>query len=293
MSDILQTLSDSMAAAVESAGKSIVQVAARRRMPASGIVWSADGLILTAHHVVERDDRIKVGLPDGSTVQASLVGRDPTSDLAVLRAEASGLTPAAWAEAESVRVGHLVLAIGRPGHDLQATLGVISALNYQSDENKYFAQTDVVMYPGFSGGPLVSVTGQVIGLNSSGLMRGVSLTVQTPTIRHVVESLVKHGRMRRGYLGVGVQPAQLPAAAAESLGQDTGALVVSVERDSPAEEAGLYVGDTIVALGSHKIEGMEDLLGALATAAIGATVTVKIVRGGQIHDLSATVGERP
>lgn len=293
MSDILQTLSDSMAAAVESAGKSIVQVAARRRMPASGIVWSADGLILTAHHVVERDDRIKVGLPDGSTVQASLVGRDPTSDLAVLRAEASGLTPAAWAEAESVRVGHLVLAIGRPGHDLQATLGVISALNYQSDENKYFAQTDVVMYPGFSGGPLVSVTGQVIGLNSSGLMRGVSLTVQTPTIRHVVESLVKHGRMRRGYLGVGVQPARLPAAAAESLGQDTGALVVSVERDSPAEEAGLYVGDTIVALGSHKIEGMEDLLGALAAAAIGATVTVKIVRGGQIHDLSATVGERP
>jgi S1-C subfamily serine protease len=293
MSDILQTLSDSMAAAVESAGKSIVQVAARRRMPASGIVWSADGLILTAHHVVERDDRIKVGLPDGSTVQASLVGRDPTSDLAVLRAEASGLTPAAWAEAESVRVGHLVLAIGRPAHDLQATLGVISALNYQSDENKYFAQTDVVMYPGFSGGPLVSVTGQVIGLNSSGLMRGVSLTVQTPTIRHVVESLVKHGRMRRGYLGVGVQPARLPAAAAESLGQDTGALVVSVERDSPAEEAGLYVGDTIVALGSHKIEGMEDLLGALATAAIGATVTVKIVRGGQIHDLSTTVGERP
>lgn len=293
MSDILQTLSDSMAAAVETAGRSIVQVAARRRMSASGIVWSADGLILTAHHVVESDDRIKVGLPDGSAVQASLVGRDPTSDLAVLRAEASGLTPAVWAEAESVRVGHLVLAIGRPGHDLQATLGVISALNYQSDENKYFAQTDVVMYPGFSGGPLVSVTGQVIGLNSSGLMRGVSLTVQTPTVRHVVESLVKHGRMRRGYLGVGVQPARLPAAAAESLGQETGALVVSVEHDSPAEKAGLYLGDTIVALGSHKIEGMEDLLAALAAASIGATANLKIVRGGQVHDLSATVGERP
>ena len=292
MADVLQTLSDSMAGAVESAGKSIVQVAARRRMPASGVVWSADGIIVTSHHVVEQEDKIRIGLPDGSNVGATLVGRDPNNDIAVLRADAKGLTVPKWASAEAVRVGHLALAVGRPGDDLQATLGVISALMHRKDENKYFAQTDVVMYPGFSGGPLVSATGEIIGLNSSSLMRGVSLTIQTPTIQYVVDNLLKHGKMRRGYLGVGVQPAKLSAALAESLGQKSGALIVSVESGSPAEQGGLFMGDTLVALGSHKVEDMEDLLAAIGSTAIGTSVTTKIVRGGQLHDLSVTIGER-
>ncbi len=290
--NILQTLSDSMAGAVESAGNSIVTVAARRRLPASGIIWSADGVIVTSHHVVEHEDRIRIGLPNGETVSGTLVGRDPNTDLAVIRADAKDLTAASWAEVNEVRVGHLALAVGRPGDDLQTTLGVISALSHIADENKYFAQTDVVMYPGFSGGPLVAVDGKIIGLNSSGLMRGVSLTVQTPTIRYVVESLLKHGKMRRGYLGVGIQPARLPAGLAEELGQKTGALVVSVEPGSPAEQGGLFLGDTLVALGSHKIEDMEDLLGSLSSTQIGASVTVKLVRGGQIHDVAVTIGER-
>ncbi|MEZ4669040.1 MAG: trypsin-like peptidase domain-containing protein [Anaerolineae bacterium] len=292
MSDVLQTLSDSMAGAVESAGKSIVTVAARRRMAASGVIWSADGVIVTSHHVVEHEDRIKIGLPDGKTVGGTLVGRDPNSDIAVLRADASGLSVPEWAALDTVRVGHLALAVGRPGDDLQATLGVISALMHRKDENKYFAQTDVVMYPGFSGGPLVSPTGVIIGLNSSGLMRGVSLTVQTPTIQYVVDNLLKHGKMRRGYLGVGVQPAKLSQSLAESLGQKTGALIVSVEAGSPAEKSGLFMGDTLVALGSHTVEDMEDLLGALGSVQIGSNVTAKIVRGGQLQDVSVTVGER-
>ena len=292
MADVLQTLSDSMAGAVETAGKSTVRVAARRRMPATGVIWSADGIIVTSHHVVEIEDNIKIGLPDGKTVTATLVGRDPGTDIAVLRADATGLTVPTWASAESVRIGHLALAVGRPGDDLQATLGVISALMPHKDENKYFAQTDVVMYPGFSGGPLVSASGEVIGINSSGLMRGVSLTVQTNTIQYVVENLLKHGKMRRGYLGVGVQPARLSAALAESLGQKSGALVVSVETGSPAEKAGLFMGDTIVAIGSHTVGDMEDLLSALGSTQIGATVNAKIVRGGQLHDLPVTIGER-
>jgi S1-C subfamily serine protease len=292
MPDILQQLSDSMAGAVETAGKSIVTVAARRRLPASGVVWSADGVIVTSHHVVEQEDKIKIDLPDGKKVNASLVGRDPNTDIAVLRADSTGLTPPNWAAANEVRVGHLVLAVGRPGNDLQATLGVISALMHRAEENKYFAQTDVVMYPGFSGGPLVSATGQIIGLNSSGLMRGASATIQTPTIQYVVESLLQHGKMRRGYLGVGIQPAKLPAGIAEQLGQKTGALIVSVEADSPAEQGGLFLGDTIVSLGSTRIEDMEDLLGALSGTAIGTSVAVKIVRGGQVHDQPVTIGER-
>ncbi len=292
MSDILQTLSDAMASAVEKAGNSIVQVAARRRMPASGVVWSEDGIIVTSHHVVEHEDRIKIGLPDGSTVGATLVGRDPNTDTAVLKADTKGLTAATWLGAEQVKVGHLVLAVGRPGDDLQATLGVISALMHKRDENRFFAQTDVVMYPGFSGGPLINASGEVIGLNSSALMRGVSLTVQTPTIQYVVDHLVKHGKMRRGYLGVGVQPARLPAGIAESLGQKSGALIVSVEQDSPAEKGQLFLGDTIVSLGSHKVENLEGLLGALSVTPIGSDTMVKIVRGGQIHELVITIGER-
>lgn len=292
MSDILQTLSDAMASAVEKAGNSIVQVAARRRMPASGVVWSEDGIIVTSHHVVEHEDRIKIGLPDGSTVGATLIGRDPNTDTAVLKADTKGLTAATWLGAEQVKVGHLVLAVGRPGDDLQATLGVISALMHKRDENRFFAQTDVVMYPGFSGGPLINASGEVIGLNSSALMRGVSLTVQTPTIQYVVDHLVKHGKMRRGYLGVGVQPARLPTGIAESLGQKSGALIVSVEQDSPAEKGQLFLGDTIVSLGSHKVENLEGLLGALSVTPIGSDTMVKIVRGGQIHELAITIGER-
>lgn len=292
MSDILKTLSDAMANAVETAGASVVRVAARRRLSATGIVWSAEGVVITAHHVVESDDRIRIGLPNGDMVNASLVGRDPNTDIAVLRAETSGLTAATWAEVGDVKVGHLVMAVGRPEGDLQATLGVVSALSHNAAENKYFAQTDVVMYPGFSGGPLVSASGQIVGLNSSSLMRGVSLTVQAATVRYVVESLLKHGRMRRGYLGVGIQPARLPAAAAEVLGQNTGALVVSVESASPAEKGGIFLGDTIVSLGNHRVEDMEGLLAALGSIAIGGVISVKIVRGGQIHELPVTIGER-
>src|SRR4051812_21294879 len=123
MSDVLKNLSSDLADVVQTAGASIVRVEARRRMPASGVIWSADGLIVTSHHVVERNDNIKIGLPDGKSVSATLVGRDPSTDIAVLRAQASGLTAAEWSDSDSVRVGHLVLAIGRPGNDLQATLG--------------------------------------------------------------------------------------------------------------------------------------------------------------------------
>ncbi len=117
MADVLQSLSDDLAAAVETAGQSIVRVEGRRRMSASGIVWSADGLIVTAHHVLERDENVTIGLPGGTTVSASLIGRDPTTDIALLKAEASDLTPANWLELSSVKVGHLVLALGRPEAD--------------------------------------------------------------------------------------------------------------------------------------------------------------------------------
>lgn len=297
MSNTLTSLSDALAAAVEAAGPSVVRVEARRRLPASGIVWSADGLIVTAHHVVELDDNIQVGLPDGQTVPASLIGRDPTTDLALLRAKASGLTPAAWAAAETLRVGHLALALGRPGQTVMATLGIVSALKKDwrtpaGGQFDHYLQTDALMYPGFSGGPSVDATGRIIGLNSSALLRGVSLAVPAATVRRVADALLAHGRVKRGYLGVGAQAVRLPATLAAQLSQETGLLLGSVEPGSPAERGGLFMGDTVVALARHPVRHLDDLLALLSSDRVGQSVPVRIIRGGQVMELSVVIGEQ-
>ncbi len=305
MTEILQDLSDALAATVEAAGSSVVRVEARRRLPASGIIWSSDGVIVTAYHVVERDENISVGLPDGQSVPATLVGRDPTTDLAVLRAQvptASGaqvpsLTQPTQANLDNLHVGHLVLALGRPGRTAQATLGIVSALGESwrtpaGGQIDHYLQTDVVMYPGFSGGPLVDAAGQVLGLNTSALLRGISLTVPTPTLSEVVQTLLTHGRVRRGYLGVGAQPVRLPAGLGQQLGQETGLLLVSVEPGSPADQGGLLLGDTIVAFDEQPVRHMDDLLALLSSDRVGETMPVRIVRGGQVQELKVVVGER-
>ena len=298
MANVLNSLSDELAGLVDAAAPSIVRVEARRRLPATGIVWSEDGLIVTAHHVVERRaSNIRVGLPDGSTVDAELVGRDPSTDVAVLRADAGNLTPANWGNFDDLKVGNLVLALGRPGEDVLATLGVVSAVdgNWRTRSGgrlEHFLQTDVLMYPGFSGGPLVGADHQVLGMNTSGLARGISLAITLPTIERVVATLIKHGRIRRGYLGVGVQSVKLPEAVAEQVGQDSGVLIVSVEPDSPAEDAGLLLGDTLVTIDGQSVGHVEALLGLLASVQVGVEVPIQAVRAGEIIEVSATPTER-
>lgn len=299
MSTVLQNLSNDLAGIVKSAEPSLVRVDARRRLPATGIVWSADGVIVTAHHVVEREDNLKIGLADGQTVSATLVGRDPTTDLAVLRSEAKDLTPPAWAVfgADGPQVGHLVLALGRPGQSAQATLGIISALGDKwrtpgGSQLDHYVQTDVVMYPGFSGGPLIDAAGQIIGLNTSALLRGISLTVPNPNIRQVVETLLAHGQIKRGYLGISTQPVRLPESLRQQVNQETGLLLAGVEADSPAEKGGLLLGDTIIAVENEPIRQHDDLLAALSGDRVGQAVSIRIVRGGQLQELAVTVGER-
>jgi S1-C subfamily serine protease len=254
-------------------------------------------LIVTAHHVIERDENIKIGLPNGETTTATLVGRDPTTDVAVLRAETSGLTPAKWLEISSVKVGHLVLALGRPDADVQATLGVISALDkewrtHAGGRIDTYVQTDVVMYPGFSGGPLVSVGGAMIGLNSSALARGVSITLPVATIRRVADTLATHGRIKRGFLGVSAQPVRLPENVAEGAAQETGLLLVAVEPGSPADQGGLLLGDVIITLDGQAVRQMDDLMAALSGDRVGMAVPVRVVRGGQTQEFQVTIGER-
>lgn len=297
MAETLKKISDDLAQTVEAAGTSIVRVAARRRLPASGIVWSSDGTIVTANHVVERDDSIELGLPDGGTATATLAGRDPTTDIAVLRTSAAGLAEPQWRGADSLRVGNIVLALGRPGKGVLASMGIVSALGESwrtqaGGRLDHYLQTDVVMYPGFSGGPLVDSEGRVVGLNTSALSRGAALAVPFETLGRVVEALLSRGRIRRGYLGVGAQPARLPESLAKELGQETGLLLVSVEAGSPAEQSGLLMGDTLVTLNGNRIRHLDDLFAALGEEAIGQPVPAKLVRGGKLQDADISVGER-
>lgn len=323
MTDALKNLSDALAQTVENASPSVVRVEARRRLPATGIVWS-ENVIVTAHHVVEQDENITIGLHDGSTVTAALAGRDAHNDLAVLKTDAS-LTPANWASEEDVKVGHLVLALGRPGSDLQATLGVISALVGASGSSRGeekekrggrgrrhgggrgrggrggrrghalrdgFVQTDVTMYPGFSGGPLVSADSAIYGLNTSGFSHGVSIAVPVRTIRNTVDTLLTHGKMKQGYIGVSIQPVRLPENIAKELDQETGILLTSVETDSPASQAGLIVGDILVGINDDSIQDVDELLAALLGDVVGQEVSLQIVHGGTLQTVAVTVGER-
>ena len=295
MTNLLSNLSDALATTVAEAGPHLVRVEARRRLPASGIVWSSEGVIVTARHVVRHRNKIRVGLPDGSVVSATLAGHDSSTDIAVLKVEAGDLSAPAWSD--DLAVGHFVLALGRPGRTVQATLGIVSALGDAwrtpgGGEIDRYLQTDVVMYPGFSGGPLVGAGGAFLGLNSSALMRGVSITVPAATIGRVVNSVLTHGRVRRGYLGVSTQPVKLPRNLTEAVGQETGMLIVGVEPDSPADQGGLLLGDTITSFDGQRIHNHDDLLALLGGERVGQKLPVGIVRGGEVRSVNVSIGER-
>jgi len=295
---ILSTLSTDLAAAVSSAGESVVRLEGRRHGPASGTVWAAEGLIVTANHVLTRDDNIAVGLGEGEPLQGSLVGRDPTTDLALLRVDRKLKTPSRWIGCESLRVGHMTLALGRPGHAVRAAMGIVSALGESwrtpaGGSIQHYVQADISSYPGFSGGPLVTADGDILGINTSGLLRSVTVTVPTPTVRQVVDELLKRGRISRGYLGIGIQPARLPSPLAGELGQETGLLVISVDSGSPGERAGLVLGDTILSLGGTPVRHWDDLIAGLGKDRIGLAVDVRILRAGRLQEIKATIGERP
>lgn len=294
---VLAQLSDALAAAVERAAASTVLVNARRRVPASGIVW-ADGVVVTADHVVEREDEITVGLPDGREVSATLAGRDPGSDLAVLRLTGSGGVAAERAPEGSARVGHLVLALGRPAPGgPMASLGVISAVGgpwrtFRGGQVDGYIRSDVTFYPGFSGGPLVDTSGRVVGINSSRLGRGAGLTVPAAAGGKVIETLLRQGRIRRGYLGIGSQPVRLPAALQARAGQETGLLVVTVEPGSPADRGGLLIGDIVVQMAGAAVRDTEELQAQLGPDRVGQATPIIVLRGGVPRELMVTVGER-
>ncbi len=314
----LAALSDDLAAAVETVGRSVVAIHARRRIPASGFVWQP-GVIVAAHHTIQRDDDITVTLHDGRTASATLAGRDPSTDLAVLRladgnaasgsgtaagdsdAAAGGSAAPAVATAEAApRVGHLVLALGRPGSTVTASLGIVSAVGgewrtWQGGTIDRFIRLDLSVYDGFSGGPLVDADGRVVGINTSGLARATALTVPAATVARVAAQLLARGHVARGWLGIATQPVRLPAALQRSLGleADGGLVVVNVEPDSPADKGGVLIGDILLALDGQAVRDPGDVLAALDGDRIGKTVALQVARGGRAEQVSVTVGERP
>ena len=293
----LAALSVELANVVAKAGPSVVRVDDGSRLTATGVLWSADGVVLTTSHGVERDDDLAVELADGTRLPATLVGRDPETDLAVLRVTASGLTPILQAAPNAVQVGQIVLALGRPGESgLSATLGIISAKQDAQDNGRpeYVLHTDATLYPGFSGGPLVNVQGQMVGLTNLGFGRGMGFALGLPILTHVAAALLAGGTVKRGYLGVSTQSVPLPQSLQTSLkrSQGHGLLVVQVESGGPADAAGLQLGDTLLGLGGEALDDVDDLRRKLRGYAAGQAVTLNLARGGAAHDLSVTLGAR-
>jgi S1-C subfamily serine protease len=272
-------------------------VSARRRFPASGIAWS-DSAVLTADHVVERDE-IEVVLPDGKKLSATVAGRDPGSDVAVLKVAEGSLTPALRAPAGSAKVGSLVLAVGRPNSEgPMASLGVVGAVGgpwrtFRGTEVEGYLRTDTTFYPGFSGGPLTDAQGRVVGMNSSRLGRGAGLTIPVAALERIVTDLLAGGKVRRAYLGISSQVAKLPSALSALVGgRETGLLIVSVEQGSPADSGGVLIGDILVELAGQPIADTDALQEQLGPSRIGQATPASVLRGGELKTLSLTVGER-
>jgi hypothetical protein len=337
--NMFHALDRALAAAVATAGGSVVQVSRGHGHTGSGIVWADDLVISSSFHT---SDRTRVGIPiapgngeapeesplveidprdaarggvngPATPVQpptggswespvgidlrdAEVIGRDPGSDVALLRVTGGGLAPATFRELGDLAVGNLALALGRPGRTVRASLRAIGVLGPairtpHGGRLDRFVESDRQIPRGFAGGPLIDADGAVIGMNTRTLLRGEDLAVPTATLRRVVAELAAHGGVRRGYLGVGAYPAQLSQALAQLAGRDRGALVASVEDGAPAAAAGLQVGDILVELAGTPVTDPESLRLALGDRP-GETVELVVLRGGTRLALSATLGSR-
>ena len=288
----LNKLSEQLAELVTTLSPSVVGVRQGRRR-SSGTVWS-ESEVVVADHALRGEDNIAVVTADGVSRPAVVVGRDATLDLALLAVDGGGLSPAPRHEG-ALTVGNLAVVLGRPGESARATLGMISVVGGawtapSGGRLEQYLEVDASLPSGFSGGPLVSATGGVVGVNTAGLVRG-GTTVPVGTVHASVDRLREGGSVKRGYLGVGVQPVVIPASLREAAGQAAGALVTSLEEGGPGEAAGITLGDTLLSVDGEATEGVRDLLIALSALG-GREVSVRLLRGGVVTEVSVTLGER-
>ena len=293
----MQEFSKELAEAVRQAGAYTLQVDARGGYPASGIALEAKA-VLTADHVVEREEDIAVGLPDGRRLPARVLGRDPGSDLALLAVDGTLEVTGRAAEAEP-EVGELVLSLARPTEEgIEASLGIITArggplrTRWGGMLERYLAN-DGPRYPGFSGGPLVAPDGRWLGVNTHRSQYGAGVALPAALALRITAKL-KTGGVRRGYLGVNSQTVELAAGLQEALGrkQESALLLVGVEEGSPADQAGLLIGDLLAGLDKKAVRDHRELLELLHSSEAGQKAEVELLRGGKPLRLALTLGER-
>ena len=294
----LSELSSQLASAVEAAGKSVVAIHARRRIPSSGILWR-DGVIVSASHTVRSEGEISISLPNGESAKATIAGRDSATDLIVLRVKGKSPKAAARADVSSLRVGSLVLAVGRPGKNVSASFGIVSAVGegwrtWQGARIDRVLRLDLAVYDGFSGGPLVDAGGGVLGINNSALARGTPLALPAQAVDRVVDELLERGHVRRPFIGVAVQPVALSAALVKQheLSGEGALLIVSIADDSPAEKGGLLLGDLLLEANDQRLSRPDDLLDALSGTARDQAVSLTVLRGGVLKTVSITPVDR-
>jgi S1-C subfamily serine protease len=298
--NLLLSLSQSLASTVERVEGAVVSVNVGRRFSPSGIHWR-NGIIVTSDESLHNSEEISITLKGGRNVPAKLLGRDASTDVAVFQIDNPDIPVASIGDATTLKVGHIVLgmALSREGN-IKAVMGTISvysgAWKSMSGGNiDLFIRPDITLYPGFVGGPLVDANGDVVGMNTSG-RRATALTIPSETVNRVVDQLVAKGRIARGYLGVGMQPVRLPQnlQTALNITGDSGVIVINIEPNAPAEQAGLLLGDILITFDGARVRDTNDVLAYLNQSQyVNQAVAVQVIRGGELIDLTVTVGERP
>ena len=289
MATQLAALSNEIAAAVAQAARNVVAVHARPRFSSSGVFWRP-GVIVTAEHTIRREEEITVTLPDGTNVPATLAGTDQGTDIAVLKIDAANQTPGITTTAPVP--GTLALAIGRSEDSgPNATLGINSATSgewrtWRGGRLEHYLRLDLTLYPGSDGGAVINTQGETIGIATSALSRIAGLAIPSVTLDRVVDEILTRGHVARGYLGVGLQPVELPD-------HHKGLIVLSLESKGPAAKAGILIGDILIQLGGKPVQDTDDIQLALEGRAVGQSVAVDILRGGESRQIAVTIAERP
>ena len=300
MSSELIELSNALAQATERAAANVVAVHAESRGSASGVVWRA-GTIVTAEHALRRDEEIHATLPDGRVVPATLAGRDPSSDLAVLKCAEASAAVSGFGDVNALKPGSLTLVVGRTrASGPVAALGAVSLVvperrTWTGTALAPYIRLDVGLQPTAIGGAVVDAQGRIVGIATPRFARFGAIAIPAPTVDRVIDTLLKKGHIPQGYLGVGLQPVRLPEALRQSLqrSEKTAAIVLEVDPESPAHKAGIVIGDILVALAGHPVARLEDIHSQLHGEAIGKPLALKFVRGGATQEVNIVVGERP
>ncbi len=299
MPDSLASLSEQLASTVQQAAQSTVAIHARPRVDSSGVHWSP-GIVVTADHTIQRDEDIRVTAPSGSTLKAELIGRDPGTDLAVLRVADLDIPVATRAKSAALQPGSIVLAVGRFKDSASASFGVLSSISGPSQSSRggrldQVVRLDLTLHPAAAGGAVVNASGELIGIATPALSRVSVFAIPLATVVRISEKLVKHGRIPSGYLGVGFQGIAIPEPLKTklNLAASTALIAISVDPDAAAGQAGMMIGDVLLDLGGRAIDRPESVQEVLDSDSIGKKLTARILRGGSAMELQITVGERP